>query len=76
MRTGHPAQMCLAVAVSLRSVENHHDVGYGRHAPPSSQGSEPNRNDGVSDVWVVAGIVAHEYQKYFAMISGWPSGGS
>lgn len=70
MRTGHSAQIPLAVAVSLRSVENHHEVGYGRHAPPSSQGSEPDSKDGVIDVCVVAGIVAHQYQKYFAMIPG------
>jgi hypothetical protein len=46
--------MCLAVAVSPRSVENHHAVGYGRHAPPASQGSVPNKNDGVGDVCVVS----------------------
>jgi len=53
-RTGHSAQMCLAVAVSPRSLENHHAVGYGRHDPPANQGSVPNRNDGVSDVCVVS----------------------
>jgi hypothetical protein len=62
--------MCRAVAVSPRSVENHHDVGYGRHAPSASHGSEPNKNDGVSDVGVVPRIVAQQYRKYFARILG------
>ena len=75
-RTGHSAQMCLAVAVSPRSVENHHAVGYGRHAPSASQGSVPNRKDGVSDVGVVVAIVAHHYWKYFAIIARWANGDS
>jgi hypothetical protein len=49
-------------------VENHHEVGYGRQAPSASHGSVPNKNDGVGDVGVVPAIVAHQYQKYFAMI--------
>jgi hypothetical protein len=62
-RTGHSAQMCLAVVVSPKSLENHHAVGYGRHAPPASQGSVPKRNDGVSDEFVVRATVAHHYWK-------------
>jgi hypothetical protein len=62
-RTGQAAQMCLAVAVSPRSVENHHAVGFGRHAPSASHGSVPNRKDGVTDVGVVRATVAHDYWK-------------